>query len=80
MTEEEIMRRTVVLSSLLLEDFDRLEQAGYAKQRLKQALKISKRETEAYLDRIFDLMDNPLPSAIYVEKKGREISELFINE
>jgi hypothetical protein len=73
-----LMRGTVVLSSLLVEWFDELENAGYARQRLKQVLKLSKKESEAYLDRIFDKLENTLPSSSYVQEVSGKVEELLI--
>lgn len=74
---DQLMLRSIVLSSLLIEGFDELEDAGYAKQKLKMLLKRTKTEAEKYVNRSFDLLDDTMPSTEYVRQMSLKVAEIF---
>lgn len=74
---DNIMLRSIVLSSLLIEGFDELEDAGYAKQKFKLLLKKTIKEAEKYVDRSFDLLDDTLPATEYVRLMSAKVEEVF---
>ena len=77
---ENLMLGTVALSSVLITYFDELEQLGYTKQKLKQVLKVSKKETEKYVDLVFNQVkeeiNTTLPSSLYIEELSKAIQKL----
>lgn len=78
---ENLMLGTVALSSVLITYFDELEQLGYTKQKLKQVLKVSKKETEKYVDLVFNQVkkeiNTTLPSSLYIEELSKAIQKLI---
>lgn len=75
-----LLVRSFVLSMLLIETFDELEEELNYKHSLKQKGNQFKKELEKYCDKVFDNCDEPSLSIDYVSQISKEINKLIDNE
>jgi len=74
-----LMRNTVVLSSILIRNFDELEKFKLKSTSLNQRLKNTNKALEEYLDRVFDQLERNSQQAHYVEEMATKVEKVLEN-
>lgn len=74
---ESLMLKTAVASAFLIECFDELEEVGMLKHQLKQSGKQFSSKLEKYVNDIFDVSEEDIEGANYIEKGVLEFHKLF---
>lgn len=74
---EQLMLKTAVLCSLLVESFDALEYFKMTRYKTKQSVNNAKKHLEKYIDDVYGNNKNESDSTDYIAQKSKEIDKIL---